>query len=122
MTENFCRGFLLRHTEYEHIHGILDNYSVKYNSIDTDSLFTSKESLNEAFPAICRTLIRERGDGPSYILALLGFAFHVHTKLQDSAADWYDMDILLKTLIDLLICNNFNPINYTRNRSFCNIL
>ena len=121
MTENFCRGFLLRHKDYEHLHGIIDNYHSIYSRIDALSMFYDKDSLIENFPAICRTLLQSRGNGNSYILALLGFALHVHTKLQDSA-DWYDMDILLKTLIDILSCNNFNPINYTRGRSFCNIL
>ena len=82
-------------------------------------MFYDKESLTEKFPAICQTLLQLRGDGNSYILALLGFAFHVHIKLKDS--EWYDMDILLKTLIDILICNkDFKPTSYC-NRSFCNI-
>ena len=119
MMENFCRGFLLRHTDYEHLHVITDNYHDKYNSIDTTSMFYDKKSLTEKFPAICRTLLHLRGEGQSYILALLGFAFHVHTKLQDS--EWYDMDILLRTLIDILICNNFNPTSYCK-PTFCNIL
>ena len=118
MSTGPCGG-CQRHTDFEHLHGLLDNYREKYNSIDTISIFYDKESLTEKFPAICQTLLQLRGDGNSYILALLGFAFHVHIKLKDS--EWYDMDILLKTLIDILICNkDFKPTSYC-NRSFCNI-
>ena len=121
MMEKFCRGFLLRHTEYEHLHVILDNYRDRYDNIDAVNMFCDKESLTEKFPAISRTLLRMRGGGQSHVLALLGFAFHVHTTLQNSAADWYDIDILLKTLIDILMCNNFNPASYCK-PTYCTIL
>ena len=113
MMETFCKGFLLRHTEYKYLHVIIDNYRDKYQEIELN--FFDKDSFTEQFPAICRTLLQLKGDGQSYIIALLGFAFHVHTTCQDT--DWYEFDIMLKTLKDILICINFTP-----NRSFCSIL
>ena len=120
--ETFCRRFLLRHTDYEHLHVITDTYREKYKSIVRSGMFTCKDSLNETFPAICRTLLRERGDGPSYILATLGFAFHVHTTCQD--ADWYELDMVINHLTDILTCTNFDYTAnyYCKPSNYCIIL
>lgn len=124
MMETFCVGFLLRRTEYEHLHVIIDTYRSRYELIDTASMFYDEDSFNERFPAICRTLIKLRGDGQSYVLALLGFAFHTHTLLcRDPSADWYGLGIMVETLIDVLTCINFKPDDYyCKPRTYCIIL
>ena len=120
--ETFCRGFLLRYIDYEHLYDIIDNYRGRYESIDTVAMFTDRDSFCENFPAICRTLVRLKGDGSSYVIAILGFALHVHTTCQDS--NWYELDLMVETLIDILSCISFNPADYyyCKPSNYCIIL
>ena len=119
--ETFCEGFLLRRAEYGHLHAVIDSYRSRYELIDAANMFYNVESFNVQFPAVCRTLIELRGNGQSYVLALLGFALHTHTSCQDS--EWYELDIMIERLIDVLTCINFKPDDYyCKSPAYCIIL
>ena len=119
--ETFCRKFLLRHIDYEHLYAIIDSYRDRYESIDTVGMFTGKDNFCENFPAVCRTLLRLKGDGRCYVIAILGFALHVHTSCQD--ADWYELDLMVETLENILTCISFDPAGYyCKPRYYCIIL
>ncbi len=120
MVEQFCRRFLHRHTDYTHLYDILDSYSDRYLEIDVANIFYDKESLIERFPSICFTMLRARNHDQSYILAILGFGLHVHTKCKD--LQWYDIEPIMDTLQTILTCSNFNSTYYCKQYSFCSIL
>ena len=132
--EQFCRGFLLRHVEYNHLHEIVDSYSDRYREIDLTTLFHSKEAFIKGFPAICYTILRlrEQDRRQADVLAILGFALHVHdmackdasttTTMTTAPREWYDMDLMIDTLQYILNCSNFNPIYYYKRRDYCIIL
>ena len=120
--ETFCRKFLLRHIDCGHLYAIIDIYRDRYESIDTVGMFTGKDSFCENFSAVCRTLLRLKGDGRSYVIAILGFALHVHTSCQTS--DWYELDLMVESLKDILTCISFDPTGYyyCKPRYYCIIL
>ena len=115
MTEQFCRGFLLNYPEYTHLHIILDEYRQLFLHITLD--FHDKETFTQVFPEICFTVIRTRNDGRAYVLAILGFANHVHRQCQN--LEWYDIDTMICILVDILTFVNFKPSDFCRNYSCC---
>lgn len=130
MMEQFCREFLLNHPDYRHVYDILDTYNDKFQQIDVASLFSDRETFIEVFPSICFTVAHARrfdqptiavGSGVSraYVLTILGFAVHVHRHCQN--LEWYDIDIMLSVLVDILTHLNFNPSDFCK-YSFCYII
>ena len=121
--EHFCRGFLHHNPDYRHLYDILDDYSEIFLQIELD--FHDKETFSEAFSAICFTVIRVRNlaaggaDPRAYVLAILGFASHVHRQCKNS--EWYDIDTMIITLVDILTFVNFNPSDFCK-RYYCCIL
>ena len=119
--DNFCRGFLLNDPDYRHLYDILDDYAETFLQIELD--FHDKETFKEVFPTICFTVIQIMQNNTTrrraYLLAILGFAKHVHRKCKN--LDWYDIDTMLSALVDILISVNFIPSNFCKNY-FCSIL
>ena len=81
--------------------------------------FQDKETFAEAFSEICFTVIHSRNGGRAYVLAILGFASHVHRQCKNS--EWYDIDTMICVLVDILTFVNFSPSNFCTNY-FCSIL
>ena len=119
--ENFCHGFLLNDPGYRHLYDILEDYTHKFIQIELD--FHDKETFCEAFRSICLTVIDARNDAPrlcrGYVLAILGFAAHVHKQCQNF--EWYDIDTMVIALVDILTFVNFKPSDLCKNY-FCHIL
>ena len=127
--EQFAREFLQRRAEYNNLYEIVDSYSDRYRDIDVTALFHSKEAFIKGFPAICFTILRlrEQNRRQADVLAILGFALHVHdmackdtsTTMTTTPLEWYDMDLMIDTLQYILNCSNFNPIYYYKRRNSC---
>lgn len=117
-TEQFCRGFLLG--RYGHLHDILDEYGEMFLQIDLHDILGDKETFAAGFSTICFDVLRTRGNGRGYVLAILGFASHVNT--QHRNFEWYDTETLVGTLTDILTCINFNSSDYCKKHFSCIIL
>ena len=116
--EVFCRQFLTGHSSYEHLYGILENYSDMYTQIPKD-IFQDRESLENGFKRICYKIISTRGNGRSYILAILGWTIHVNEHYK--SMDWYDTELLQTSLIEILNYTSFDPSIFCK-KSTCIIL
>ena len=109
--EKFCRRFLSHHTDYEHLYEILENYSSTYAQMDNDS-------FHDRFKRICYMIIntwRNDHHHRSYILAILGWAQHVNEHY--NTIDWYDTELLVTSLVEILNYINFDPSNFCKNSS-----
>ena len=115
--EEFCRSFLLG-TNYQHLHEIIGEYDEQFNSIDIH-LFEAV-FFNETFKMICRSLFAKRPASNAYVLALLGFAVNIDSRLKGT--EWYTVDAMISSLTQVLLDVNFN-INQVQTRyTLCTLL
>ena len=115
--EEFCRSFLLG-TNYQHLHEIIGECDEQFNSIDIH-LFEAV-FFNETFKMICRSLFAKRPASNAYVLALLGFAVNIDSRLKGT--EWYTVDAMISSLTQVLLDVNFNINQVQAKYTLCTLL
>ena len=108
--EQFCRGFLSGNKRYNHLYGILYEYGAAFESVGVRRMFHNRESFTDSFPAICATVLRSRGTDSAYVLSVLGYALHVTEQCEE--LQWYDAELMITLLVEILVAANFKPCHY----------
>ena len=116
----FCRNFI--NGNNKHLHGVIDNYRYLFSQIDIKQLNLTRETFDITFKNICKILFNTRSAGSSYIIALLGFALTLNEYYLSYYCYWYDVDMLIDSLTDVLEDINFQPKELIDEPTCCIIL
>ena len=116
--EAFCRDFLQGNDST--LHEILTPY--RHMFIQIDIQFT-EDTFTESFQRICYETFALRSQQQGYVIALLGFAENIH-KYHINNYQWYNLDIMLHTLLDVLeeVGFDLNQLKKTIPSNFCILL
>ena len=118
--EQFCYDFIKGGNVY--LHNLVDNYRHLFAQIDIRRLNITQEMFDRSFKNICRKLFDTRPTDKSYIIALLGFALTLHEYHLLYHCSWYNVDMLINSLADVLEDINFQPKELTDEPAYCMIL
>ena len=118
--EEFCHDFVKGGNI--HLHNLIDNYRHLFTQIDIRRMNITQEMFDRSFKNICRQLFNTRPTSKSYIIAILGFALTLHEYHLSYHCSWYHVDMLIKSLADILEYINFQPKELIDTSTNCMIL
>ena len=108
--ELFCRKFFGGH--YSYLQRIVGEYEDRYTSIDVQQLLPVNKDFDMEFQRICDTVLSHRErlnktfcDG--HVIAILGFAQYTDRQLK--GCSWYNRDVMVSSLTDVLLRVKFKP-------------
>ena len=116
----FCRNFI--NGDNKHLQDVIDNYRHLFSQIDIKQINLTQETFDITFKNICKILFNTRSAGSSYIIALLGFALTLNEYYLSYYCYWYDVDMLIDSLTDVLEDINFQPKELIDEPTCCIIL
>ena len=117
--EQFCRDFLRGDITY--LNNIISQYSATLSQIDLEKLnISNKDTLEAVLKSICEKLFTLRPVQDNYIVAVLGFAMEVH--MYHRACSWYNTDLLVASLTNVLVSIDFRPKQLTAPITLCMLL
>ena len=116
--EQFCRDFLRGDITY--LNNIISQYSTILSQIDLEKLNISKNTLEVVLKSICEKLFTLRPVQDNCIVAVLGFAMEVH--MYHRASSWYNTDLLVASLTNVLVSIDFNQKQLTAPITLCMLL
>ena len=118
--EQFCRDFFKGGNKQ--LHDIINCYEDELVMIDIEQLNLTQETFDTSFKLVCRELFNVRpAKYNAYIIALLGFAIKLN-KYHLLYCSWYQVDILIDSLVAVLEDINFDPKELNKPTTYCIIL
>ena len=105
--EQICRDFLKGNNK--HLHNVIDNYRHLLAQINIQQMNLTQETFESSFKRICRKSFDTRPADKNYIISLLGFALTLHEYHLSHHYSWYQMEMLIYSLTDVLTCGGFQP-------------
>ena len=115
--EQFCRDFFKGGNKQ--LHDIINCYEDKYAMIDIQQMNLTQETFDTSFKLLCRELFNARPtQNNAYIIALLGFAIKLN-EYHLLYCSWYQVDILIDSLVAVLEDINFDPKELNKPATYC---
>ena len=108
----FCRGVL--NGQNKQISTIVDDHD--FSPLDLSVMKLTKDTFEDSFKSVCEELFRIRSVRASYVIVIFAYALKLDKHHRCKA--WYETDILICSLADVLIANGFEA--YTTN--LCTLL
>jgi len=82
---------------------IIDLYD--FSMLNIGEMKLTRDTFVTSFKSVCEELLRLRLPRTSFIIVVFAYALELHQHHQGIA--WYEPDLLILSLIDLLIANGF---------------
>ena len=108
----FCQSVL--DGQNKEICTIIDGHD--FSSLNIGEMKLTRDTFGDSFKRVCEELFRLRPPHTSYIIVLFAYALELHEYHRGIA--WYESDLLILSLTDVLIANGFEA--YLSNR--CTLL
>ena len=118
--EQFVRDFLKGNNK--HLHDVIDNYRHLLSQINIQQMAITQETFNSSFKSISNILFNTRPADENYIIPLLGFALQMHEYHVIYCSAWYNDDMIINTVADILAGINFQPKELNAKPTYCIIL
>ena len=116
--EHFCIDFFQGNNKK--LYTVVEDCKHMLTQIDIRCLTFTKYTFEKSFQRICKLLFIQRPATNAYIIAMLGFAVEVNEYLYDCL--WYNIDILINSMTNVLEETDFNPKLLTKPSNFCILL
>ena len=117
--DQFCWDFLQGNNTQ--LHEIVIDYKPALSRIDIRCLDFTQDTFDETFQRICKTFFTAaRPVKKGYVIALLGFA--VEIDVYHHTCSWYNIDILVRSLINALKEIDFHPDDLLLKPAYCILL
>ena len=119
--EQFCRDFLQGNSHHQ-LHEIVSIYRPRL-MLDIHQMRFTENTFEDSFHRICTEIFIHRPVDNGYIIAILCFAVDINDQYHTSS--WYNIDMLINSLINVLTEIGYDPrrlIPTTTTTSSCILL